>query len=139
MSNSTLGDLAIQEIRSAMQGLCGAPAKFQATRLAETFGCSVQHIYQLTKATRPRRKTRSDKGKRSADLLEHPGLAFAASQVITLNLDPELALMMARDNGYEIPVSLGTFRRYLSEHGITAADNSRDVAPYRNWSADAFR
>src|ERR1051325_5900289 len=117
-----------------MEGLQGPQARFQAQRLAESCGCSVTHIYALTAHLRPRRKQRSDNGKRKADL-NHPVLQYAAERVVTRNYDPELALIEAEHNIGPLPVSLGTFRRLLREHGISAADNARNVAPHRNFAA----
>lgn len=134
MPNSTLGNTSIQEIRSAMEGLRGAQARYQAERLAQFHGCSVSRIYEITEDLRPRRKERADKGRRTADL-DHPVLRFAAERVVTRNYDPELALIEAEANVGPIPVSLGTFRRLLREEGISARDNARNLAPHRNFSA----
>lgn len=116
-----------------MDGLRGRMAKLQAQRLSEQHGCSVSQVYAITADLRPCRKQRADKGKRKANL-DHPVLRYAAERVVTRNYDPELALMEAEHNIGPVPVSLGTFRRLLREHGISAADNARNVTPHRNFA-----
>jgi hypothetical protein len=135
--NTTLGNLSVQEIRHAMQGLRGSQAKYQAERLAQAHGCSVSRIYELTADLRPRRKQRSDKGKRLAQLMCHPGLKYAASMIVAYNLDPADALRTAELRGLEIPVSLPTFERYLREHGLGSKARRRNIVPYRRWEASA--
>lgn len=118
MANQQLGNLAIEEIREAMRDLRGPVAKYMATQLAARYECSVSRIYDITRDLRPRRKTRADKGRRTAGLLEHDSLRFAAELVVLNHIDPAVALETVRLNGYEVPISLGTFRRYLREHEI---------------------
>lgn len=119
MPNQILDDIAREEIRAAMQGLKGKPARIEATRLAAQFGLSdVDTIYAMTRDVRPPRKRRSDTGKRKATLDDEP-LKFAAELVADLNLNPALAIETARRNGFEIPVSDATFGRRLKESGLS--------------------
>jgi hypothetical protein len=119
-----------------MHGLKGAQAKAEATALAARYGVSVSRIYDITREVRPRRNERADKGKRRADLLQHPGARFAAELVVMRHLSPQWALRTAQDNGHHIPVSLGTFRRNLREKGISRASNRANVRPYRPFEAE---
>ena len=136
MPNYTLGNLAIQEIIDAMRGLKGKQAKAEATRLAQRFGCSYSRVCELSRAVRPRRKPRADKGRRKADALGHDGLRLATELVVTKHLSPEWALRTARDNGHDIPVSLATFRRDLRAKGLNRAANRAGVRPYRPFEAE---
>ena len=135
MPKHILDALARQEIHSALFGLKGAQATHEINRLAEFYGCSVSQIYQASKAVRPPRKPRSDKGRRRADILAHPGLLFATEKVVTQKLDPDLALEYAEANGHDVPVSLGTFQRYLREKGLNRRALRHGRRPYRNFEA----
>ncbi|MBD0370291.1 MAG: hypothetical protein ICV60_05610 [Pyrinomonadaceae bacterium] len=136
MPKITVGHLTRQEIIDSMRGLKGAPAKAEAQALATRFGISLSRVYEISREVRPRRDERADKGKRRADLLEHPGTRLAAELVITRHLSPFWALRTAQDNGHHIPVSLGTFRRNLREKGISRASNRANVRPYRPFEAE---
>lgn len=137
MANHTLGELAKQEIRETLSGLSGARAKAEAERLAKHFGVSVSRVYEVTRDLRPARKRRADCGKRRADLLEHDGLRFAAELVVVNHLDPDLAFLTAQGRGFDIPVSLATFVRYLRERGLSRDERRNGRRPYRAWEADA--
>jgi hypothetical protein len=119
MANQVLGNLAVEEIREAMYGLRGPHAKYEAGRLAKFYNISVSRVYDITRDLRPRRKKRIDTGSRTADLLEHDGLRYAAELVVLEKVDAKSALERVKKEGYDIPVSLGTFRRYLREHQIS--------------------
>ncbi|HZT60976.1 MAG TPA: hypothetical protein VFA21_20395 [Pyrinomonadaceae bacterium] len=120
-----------------MNGLKGSRARAEAQRLAETHGCSVSRVYDVTRELRPRRKVRADRGRRRADLLAHEGMRLAAELVVTKNVDPDLAIETAELNGHDIPVSRGTFVRQLREHGLDRRSRRRGVRPYRRWEASA--
>lgn len=137
MPKVTLGRLAHQEIISSMQGLKGSQAKAEAARLADHFGVSVSRVYEVTKAVRPARASRADKGRRRADLLEDPALLLATEQIVTKNLDPDLALELAAANGHAVPVKLGTFRRYLRETGLNRRALRSGRRAYRSFEASA--
>ena len=137
MPNTTLGELAKQDIRDALHGLRGKQAKAEAQRLAQHFSVSLSRIYEITRDLRPQRKTRADHGKRRADLLEHEGLCFAAELVTIKHVDPDHALKTARLNGYEIPVSDATFVRYLRERGLSRYERLNGRRPYRPFEASA--
>lgn len=130
-----LDQIAIEEIRHAISGLKGKLLKARVRELASKYDVSEASIYRVTEDARPKRKSRADKGKRRAALLEHEGLKLAAQLVTTQNLDPDLALETARVNGLETPVSLGTFQRYLKEHGVNKAARKNQVRAYRRWEA----
>lgn len=135
MPHYNLDRIAQDEIRSALTGLKGKALADAAKRFALAHSVSIQTIYRITEDLRPQRKTRSDKGKRHADLLTHPGLSLAAELIATRNLDPDLALETARANGHEVPVAVGTVRRYLNEHGISKRQRQTSVRAFRRWEA----
>ena len=137
MPHYNLDSLKQEEIRTALTGLKGKALADAARRFSTLYNISIQTIYRITEDLRPQRKTRTDKGKRRADLLNHPGLALAAELVVTRNLDPDLALETAKANGHEIPVSLGTTQRYLREHGISRRQRNQNVRAFRRWEAKA--
>lgn len=135
--NSTLGEIALSEIRAAMQGLKGARARAVAQGLAARYGCSVSRVYDVTKELRPARKPRADRGSRRADLLGDAGLNRFARLVVEHKLDPDLAIEQARLEGHEITVSLDTARRYLRERGLSRRARRTNVRPFRRWEASA--
>lgn len=135
MPHYNLDSLAQQEIRTALTNLKGKALADAAKRFSVTYSVSVQTIYRITEDLRPQRKTRSDKGNRRADLLTHSGLALAAEIVATRNVDPDHALEVAKANGHEVPVALGTFRRYLDENGISKRSRKASVRAFRRWEA----
>ncbi len=137
MPKSIISDDDRQEIRVALAGLSGTRAKTEAERWARLLNCHVSRIYTVTSDLRPPRKKRSDSGTRRADLLEHAGMRTFAELVTTKKLDPDQAIEMTRLNGGEIPVSLGTARRYLREHGLTRRSRRSGVRPYRRFEATA--
>ncbi len=137
MPHYNLDSLKQEEIRTALTGLKGKALADAAKRFSTAHNVSVQTIYRITEDLRPQRKTRNDKGKRRADLLNHPGLALTAELVATRNLDPDLAIETARANGHEVPVSLGTTRRYLREHGISRRQRNKEIRAFRRWEAKA--
>ncbi len=137
MANSTVGELGKQEILDCMHGLKGPVAKAEAERLADQLGLSISRVYAIAREVRPERKRRADHGKRRADLMNDPALKYAASLVVEYHIDPADAIMVARERGFEIPVSLATFQRYLREHGLDGKTRRRNITPYRSWEASA--
>lgn len=135
MPKTIIDSESAQEIRHALAGLSGARAKSEITRWANLLGCHPDRIYRVTKDLRPPRKPRADKGKRRADLLTHEGLRFVAEACALKNVAPEDAIETARLNGFEVPVSDGTLRRYLREHGVNREQIRNPKKPYRSWSA----
>jgi hypothetical protein len=134
--NKKLGKLALEEIRESIRR-CTNPTQIsaEAERLAKLNGVSKHRIYELTEDIRPRRKTRADKGKRIADLMQTEGLKIAASLVITYNIDPAEALRTAELRGFDIPVELPTFVRYLNEHGLNRKNRRKNSKNFRRFEA----
>lgn len=124
-----------QEIRAALAGLSGARAKEEADRWAKSTNLHVSRIYDITKDLRPARKPRSDKGSRKASLMQHPGMRNIAELVTTKKLDPDQAIEMSRANGFDVPVSLGTTRRYLRDAGLNRHKLRRGVRSCRRFEA----
>src|SRR5436190_7623377 len=135
MPKNTLGEIALQEIGAALCGLSGARTTTEAKKLATRYGVSVSRIYDVTRDLRPKRKSLADKGTRCADILHHEGLRFATELRALKNVDPDLAIETARANGFEIPVALGTYQRYLREHGLNRQQLRSGRRPHRNWEA----
>lgn len=133
----TLGNHSISEIRESMRGLTGTAASAEADRLAKHFGVHKSRIYEVTKDLRPKRKQRTDKGKRTADLMEHPVLKQIAAWVVTYDITPADAFEIARQRGLEIPVTLATFQRYCREHDLHKAARRNPQTPHRNFEASA--
>lgn len=138
MSNRVLGNYALTEIREAIQR-CNSAKEIsaEAERLASHFGVSKSRIYDITTDVRPKRKTRADKGKRIAELMQHEGLKYAASVVVEHDINPADALNMTRLAGYEIPVDLDTFRRYMREHGLDKKTRRTNRTSHRRFEAEA--
>lgn len=137
MPNSKLGKLAIKEIRECIERCTNSrQISAEVERLSKHYGLSKSQIYARTKDIRDKRKDRSDKGKRIADLMSHPGLKFAASLVVAFDITPSEALQQARLEGYEIPVELETFRRYMNEHEINKKTRLSGKTAYRSFEAD---
>lgn len=136
--NNKLGKHAKEEIRDSIRRCTNSrQISAEADRLAELNGVSKSRIYGLTKDIRPTRKRRSDKGKRIANLLEDEGLKIAASFVVEYNIDPAEALRTAKERGYDIPVELPTFVRYLNEHGLNRKNRRTNRTNFRRFEAKA--
>lgn len=136
--NKKLGNLAIAEIREAI-GRCTNRNQIsdEAARLAALHEVSKSRIYEITADLRPQRKTRKDKGKRTADIMLDEGLKSAAADVIAHNIDPAEALRTARERGYKIPIELPTFVRYLNEHGLNRKNRRSNRTNFRRFEAAA--
>jgi hypothetical protein len=134
--NKKLGRHATEEIEESIRRCTNSKQiSAEAERLAGLYGVSKSRIYELTEHIRPKRKTRADKGKRIADLMQTEGLKFAASLVIGYNIDPAEALRTAALRGHEIPVELATFVRYLNEHGLNRKNRRKNSTNYRRFEA----
>ena len=139
MANSKLGRNALQDIRDSIER-CADSTQISAEsdRLARHWGVSKSQIYARTKDIRKKivtRKPRADKGKRTADLMEHPGLKFAASLVVAYNADPFEAYRQAQQEGHEMAVSMETFRRYMNDHEINKKQSVPGRTAYRSFEA----
>ncbi|MBX7170181.1 MAG: hypothetical protein K1X72_04435 [Pyrinomonadaceae bacterium] len=138
--NSKVGKLAKQEIKDCL-GRCTTPRErsAEAERLANHFKISKDRVYAIFRKERDdksERKTRSDKGKRVASIMENEGLKKAASIVLKNNLDPYKALAQVRLEGYEIPVADETFVRYLAESGLNRKTRRKGKTNYRRFQAE---
>ena len=128
MANRKLGEYAVNEIRECIKRCTDSgQISAEAERLSIHFGISKSRVYDLTRDVRGKRKTRSDKGSRTADLMSHPVLKQIAAWCVGFNITPEEAFDQARLRGLEIPVELPTFIRYMNENGLNkkALKNSR--------------
>ena len=124
---SVIDDLARAGIREAMAGLKGKPATTQCQRLATEYGITTNTIYTITRADRPERKRRKDKGQRQHDILENEGLRYAAELVANKHLKPAAALEAARKDGHDITISEGTFQAGQVRSSPWTRDNLPDA------------
>ncbi len=138
MPNTKLGNIAKEEIRNAMRGLTGSPAKLEAERLARIYGVKWQHIYRVTSDLRGSgRKPRADRGKRIYELAEGTDLWYAAQFVVSDKLDPKEALDVARLRRPDAKLpSLEYFRRILAEHQLGKKSLRSARRAYRRWEAE---
>lgn len=135
--NQQLGNDAIKEIRESMKGLQGKDAKAMAIKLAEQHPCTWSHIYKITKDIRQSdRKTRSDKGKRTFELVEGTDVWYAAQLVVVETMDPDQALLTAIQRGYINQPSLSYFQTILCQAGLNKQQREHGRRPYRNWEAE---
>lgn len=124
-----------------MRGLSGPRAAAEVRTLAEFYNVHKARIYEVARAVRPERKKRSDAGRRKYDMMANPALRFAAELVVNQKLSPELALYdMVEANadlvGKVPDIRLGTFRRYLREHGVSRTQAKKNRMTYRSFQAD---
>lgn len=138
MANTILGKHAVEEIRESI-GRCTNSREIsaEAERLADLNKISKSRIYELTKDLRPKRKPRADRGKRTADLMEHDGLKYAASLVVEYHIDPAEAVRTTIERGFDIPVELATFTRYLRERGLSRKNRRMNRTNFRRFEAAA--
>ena len=69
--------------------------------------------------------------------IEHDtSLNMPLEQIIDRNVDPDWAIRIARDNGFELDISVGTMNKYLREHQLGIKQRKNPVRPYRRWEAD---
>lgn len=130
-------DKQLVEIRQAMQGLTGSDAKQEAVRLADIYECSHQHIYKITADLRKgTRKTRADKGKRLWKLEKESDVWKAAQFVIHDNLDPALALLTAKERGFDNLPGLATFQNLLREHQLNRKNLKKKKRPHVRFEAE---
>ncbi len=139
MANTKLGSNALREICECIEACADSKQiSAEADRLATHFGVSKSQIYSRTKEIRNRiitRKSRSDKGKRIADLMSHPVLKQIAAWCVGFNIDPAEAFELARKRNLEIPVEIETFRRYMNEHEINAKSRRDGKTAHRSFEA----
>lgn len=126
----------MQEIRESMRGLRGSAAKTMAVRLADQHNTTWQNVYLVTKDLRPERKTRSDKGKRTFELIEGTDVWIAAQFVIVDKLDPDQALATCKLRGHNNLPSLAGFQKILRENGLGRKARKSAKRPYRRWEAE---
>lgn len=131
----SLDSFTTTAIIEACRGLKGRRLAAVAREVAERHGVSVKTVYALTRDVRPGRKERKDAGKRSAAVLENEGLLLIAHCVAEKHLTVYEAILFAERNGFEIPWSVSSVRRWLREHGLTLRQVQKRVAktPHRRF------
>lgn len=118
MANQKLSEAEIAEIRLALQGIQGSEKASTVKSLSAHYKISSTRIYAITNDQTPRRKRRTDKGNRKYNLSNNPTFRHAIELVFFKQFTPKLALETAQKEICSIPLSLGTFRKYLHELGI---------------------
>ncbi len=136
MANIQLGEFAVNEIRKSMENLSGKAAKTQALILAERHRVSWQHIYKKTKDLRPEHKIRSDKGKRTFELIEGTDVWKAFEFVTVDKYEPWQALKTAEIRGFTNLPSLATFQTLLRENNVSKKQQNKNRRAYRRWASD---
>lgn len=119
-----------------MRGLTGSAARIEALRLADVNQICWQRVYKITEDLRPKRKRRSDAGKRSYDLAEGSDIWTAAQLVVADKLDPDQALLTVRTRkpGAVLP-SLSYFQKILRENNLGRKSRRSPKRAFRRWEA----
>lgn len=124
----------VRIITEEMAGLLGQAAKNKARVLALQFGCTVSRIYHYSKAVRPQRKPRADRGKLKAMAED----TFNTLATLTVKHDLSAPHVSNIANGNHLgEVSSATFNRHLRQKGISRRNNKKDLKPYIKWQAKA--
>jgi hypothetical protein len=139
--NRKLGKKALEEIRDAMRGKVGTPAKQEAVRLAERYGVGMQRIYELTSDIRPTQKTRADKGKTKWILEEGNDLWKAFELVVASKQSPDHALetvalrIREKENREANLPTLPMFQKLLAQNGFSKKERTNKKVSYRRWES----
>lgn len=138
MTRIVLGDHAKQEIRDSIKR-CRNSKEIAAEvdRLAHRFGVSRSRIYEVTEDIRPKRKTRSDRGKRAVDIKTDEDLRLVAGWVCEYGMNPSDAIIAARSRGLNVPIEFPTFNRYMREAGLDKRSRRSPQSPHRRFEASA--
>lgn len=138
MARIVLGATAKTEIiESVRQCRTAAERSAVVDRLSEFYRVSRSRVYEISRCVRPPRRTRSDRGRRVADLQSHPALRLAAGLVLEYGINPAEAILMMRGRGEQIPVEFPTLNRYLRESGLGLRARRNPVEPHRRFEASA--
>ncbi len=119
-----------------MNGKSGNAASVEADRLAALHLVSKQHIYDLTKHLRPKRKRRAAAGRRTFELKENSELWKAAQLVVSDKLDPDQALLTCQTRGLNDLPSLAYFQKILREKGLGKKQRRSAKRPFRFWESE---
>jgi len=138
MTRTVLGEIAKAEIIECI-GRCHTRGERsdEVARLAAHYGVSKQRIYEVTKAIRPIRKTRSDKGRRSFDVDSDTRAQLVYGWIDTYGISTAEAVNMARENGIDVPIGFSTLNRYLREDGLGKKQRRSESTPHRRFEAKA--
>lgn len=127
-----LSDAQIEEIKRSMMGLSGKAASETAALLAKQFGCDRGRIYHHSRDVRPKRASRSDKGKVSI-----PDEVLENMMSLTVKNDhaaPYLCRIVKANLGIDVPPS--TYNRILRNRRMSRRENQLNLHPYRSWEAE---
>lgn len=134
--NKILGLDSMKEVRESMRALTGKPAKAMAVRLGESHNVSWQYVYKVTEDLRPKRKKRSDRGKRKFEMIPDSDLWKAAALVVGGKLDPDQALLTCHSNNITNLPSLEYFQKILRDHGLGRKQRIKGRRAFRSWEAE---
>lgn len=118
MANEKINDIARKRIIKEMAGLDGTASSNLAKQLAKEFNVNKSTIYKITEECRPKRRTRTDKGKRKESIVESPFLSYAIQLILVESFPPDEAFEKAKEKGFTTKISLATFKKYLINDGI---------------------
>jgi transposase InsO family protein len=135
---TNLGANAKKEMIDCIQK-CNTPAEIrrEVARLAEANGCTKETVYRLTKSVRPSRKTRTDKGDRVVDIRSDQTFKLMLGWMLNFDMTAADAYRTAQERGFDLPVVLETFERWLREQGLTEKTRRRNLTPHRRFEASA--
>lgn len=136
MPKLVLGELAKSEIRESIKSCTSAKEiAAEAKRLSRQYGVSLQRIYDITRDLRPRRKQRSDRGRRIFDVETSDDAKLIYGWVDTYGISASEAIEIARRNGINVPISFATLNRYLRQDGFGKKNRHSIVNPHRRFEA----
>lgn len=135
--NQRISETAKKEIIDAMDGLTGTIASTTAETLSPIYNVSTKYIYRLSAHVRPRRKRRSDHGRRKFTIEPGTDTFEAAALVLGAKLKPEAALLTAKANGHEQLPSLYKLQSLLRENGLNGKRRKSGARNHRRWEAAA--
>ena len=135
--NRKLGKHALEEIRETIRNARNsAEISAHTESLATHYRVSKSAIYEVTKDLRPKRASRSDKGKRTIDF-DDERMKFVGGLIVEYNIKPEEAMKTAKERGMELPIELPTLQRYLREHGLNKEKRRKNMSAHRRFEAAA--
>lgn len=131
-----MGGEARQEIRDSIR-LCRNSGEIAAEveRLAGHFRIGKDRIYAITADLRPKRKTRSDKGRRAFDVDQSEDAKLLYGWIDMYGITAAEAVNMARDNGMNVPIEFTTLNSYLRADGLGVKQRRNPTTPHRRFEA----
>lgn len=104
---------------------------------AKRFETTKATVYRVTRHVRPDQKTRSDKGNRVVDIRTDGNFKLMLGWMLNFDMTAADAYRTAKERGFNLPVVLETFERWLREQGLTEKTRRRNITPHRRFEAAA--